>query len=398
MENSKIKIDLDKRLKHLDKIEIENLINRYYNGEKAKKLVEEYQIDVSYSRLYTIFPPIISDDQICPNCQIPMIIKRKSRSSYNPNKGMARCQKCGHTDDIFCNCDYCYEKKRKAQLEAQKKARIKIKKKKELINRAYNMDEHIKVKMENLSFQQKVYLGSLLRLALSEDMETICPLNSIERNLAPTTNFSSEIISELADNKIIVVNPQSPIEAFVESPEDSEFPNVYYIYDVIYSCNIDANDNYIESISTIINPPEIRDIDKNEALLLWKKIALDECLEYLYDQMNKVNFNFNAGSKTVMVLEDLLKHFSVSQIFGIIYKSIANATKWYQESRISKAHAANSVIGNCQRLGEKAIANNWDLNKYNRISSCPQSMISEFFFNRVLRIESLGFHMPPTSL
>jgi hypothetical protein len=95
--------------------------------------------------------------------------------------------------------------------------------------------------------------------------------------------------------------------------------------------------------------------DKNEALIIWKEIALNECLEYFKYQMDKVKFDFNPGEKTSTVFKDLLEHFSVAQIYGIIYKAIANAIRYYQETNIARKQAANSVIGNCQRYGEKTI-------------------------------------------
>ncbi|MCC9294963.1 hypothetical protein LN736_08855 [Clostridium sp. WLY-B-L2] len=63
---------------------------------------------------------------------------------------------------------------------------------------------------------------------------------------------------------------------------------------------------------------------------------MSECLEYLNFQMDSVRFDFNPGKKTIAVFNDLLDNFSVSQIYGIIYKAITNATKFCQGSDISK--------------------------------------------------------------
>ena len=114
--------------------------------------------------------------------------------------------------------------------------------------------------------------------------------------------------------------------------------------------------------------------------------------------MKNVKFDFSIGEKTIVTFVDMLEKFSVSQIYGIIYKNIANATKYYQESNISKKQAANSVIGNCQRYYESAILQNWDLAKYGRVYDIPQSVISEFLFNRIIGIGKLGFDMPPVDL
>ena len=42
---------------------------------------------------------------------------------------------------------------------------------------------------------------------------------------------------------------------------------------------------------------------------MWKEIALQECLEYLNYQMEKVNFEFNPGDKTLLIMKELLNDF-----------------------------------------------------------------------------------------
>ena len=92
----------------------------------------------------------------------------------------------------------------------------------------------------------------------------------------------------------------------------------------------------------------------------------------------------------------ILNDFSVSQIYGIIWRAVADASKLYLEKGISKKHAANSVIGACERYAERAKINGWDLTQYNRIKDLPQSVLSLFYFNRVLGIGEMGFRVPPT--
>lgn len=273
-----------------------------------------------------------------------------------------------------------------------------IEKKKALINKTYNTSKYKKANIESLSFTQRVYLGALLRLAVSEDKKYIKPLETLNGELAPTLKYSKEIIETLYLSRIMLVSTESPMEAFFESSEEDKFPNLYYINKVIHALNVDFDDGTVEHIEKIMNPGKINDEDKEEALKIWKEIALEECLEYLYYQMDKVNFDFSAGEKTVRILKELLEHFSVAQIYGIIYKSIAKATRYYQETNVTNKQAANSVIGHCQKYGERALIENWNLVKYHRAYDLPQSMISEFFFNLVINIGNLGFEIAPISL
>ena len=395
-------IEIHEKLRHLTMLQIESLMNKYYNGIKASDIIKEYNIDTTSSKLYTLFPPIICEDIICPVCNEPMYKERDSKSSYSWNKKKPFCAICGHTDEIICKCNYCIAEREKVRkLNEERMVRI-LQEKREKIKKVYDLNI-VPVNYSELNFREKVFLGALLRTSLSEDMEVILPLNDAERELAPTIGYIKEILSYLIGRGVVSVDSNSSIDAFLDSNEekDIEFPNVYYITMVKYRINIVGDEDIKNILSKIINPKSFSDADKEDALNIWKEIALEECIEYfeyLEYQMKSVRFDFNIGEKTIAIFKDLLENFSVSQIYGIIYKSVANATKYYQESSVSKKQAANSVIGGCQRYAERAMINNWELAKYSRIKELPQSMISEFFFDRVIGVGSLGFNMPPSEL
>lgn len=59
--------------------------------------------------------------------------------------------------------------------------------------------------------------------------------------------------------------------------------------------------------------------------------------------MNKVKFTTDIGEKTRKTFERMVDYFSLSEIFYIINKSIANGTKFYQSGEYFKAHAINIV-------------------------------------------------------
>lgn len=392
-------IEIHEKLRHLTILQIESLMNKYYNGVKASDIIKEYNIDTTSSKLYSLFPPIICEDIICPVCNEPMYKERDSKSSYSWNKKKPFCAICGHTDEIICKCNYCIAEREKVRkLNEERKVRI-LQEKREKIKKVYDLNI-VPVNYSELNFREKVFLGALLRTSLSEDMEVILPLNDAERELAPTIGYIKEILSYLIGRGVISVDSNSSIDAFLDSNEekDIEFPNVYYITMVKYRINIVGDEEIKNILSKIINPKSFSDADKEDALNIWKEIALEECIEYFEYQMKSVRFDFNIGEKTIAIFKDLLENFSVSQIYGIIYKSVANATKYYQESSVSKKQAANSVIGGCQRYAERTMINNWELAKYSRIKELPQSMISEFFFDRVIGVGSLGFNMPPSEL
>ena len=48
---------MQKDLGHLSSEEIEALMQRYYNGEAASRLIKEYKLSVRAAELYKLFPP-----------------------------------------------------------------------------------------------------------------------------------------------------------------------------------------------------------------------------------------------------------------------------------------------------------------------------------------------------
>lgn len=106
------------------------------------------------------------------------------------------------------------------------------------------------------------------------------------------------------------------MEAF---PTDSEdFPNTFYTYEVTYFLNLVFPPNKQDLFTEILNPSYYSADYADEALALWKEIAVAECIEYLQYQLDKVNFEFTPGEKTYKTFEIILNDFSVSQVYGII--------------------------------------------------------------------------------
>ncbi|WP_411682865.1 hypothetical protein [Clostridium thailandense] len=126
--------EVNPKLKHLTDEQLQELIERYYNGERVNTLIEEYEIaDTLPGTLCKLFPPMLLKDTFCPNCNAPMFKLRESRSGYSHTEPF--CTVCGHdNNNHFCKCDYCKKKEeeRKLRLEKERtrksKTRIRIKK------------------------------------------------------------------------------------------------------------------------------------------------------------------------------------------------------------------------------------------------------------------------------
>lgn len=353
------------KLKHLDNEDIQNLIERYYNKEKISDLIMEYGIECKPSELIKLFPSKIVKEK-CPYCKCNMVkdyVSRSMSSLYRDND--IYCPKCKHIyNDKNCSCTNCISIKRNIIISNNNK-----------IN---------EINYNKINDIDKIYLAAIIRGIEYNEIATnniiFETLDSSINKIGPTYGFEMEILRRLFKNSIISININSEVSAFTGNLVDGDFGEKYYINKVKYNLNI----NYM---SNIVNPNiNITKTNINEIYFLAREIILEECYEYLIYQMEKVKFTFTPGKTTKEVFEDLLDKFSLGQVYSIIYNSITNATRYYQEGKVTKKQAANSVITRCRSYGERVIANNWDLKVYSRPYECRQSLISELLFNRIIKI------------
>lgn len=374
-----------KDLSHLSDNEIAGLMERYYSGESATKLIKEYSLSARPSDLFRLFPPEVFDKYLCEYCNLELVIDRRSKTMNDLPKYEKDlyCPNCGHRPYFTgCRCDNCVQEQARLKEEQQEKIA------------AYYSKSRVPVDFFSLSFENKVFLGALCRALLKENLYEVSPYSDSNVTLAPSGDLCHELYSGLIHNNVIAVSPISPLDAF--DINDDEFPSVFYTYSVTYNLNLLFPPNKQDLFTEILNPTYYSPEHSGEALDLWKKIAVAECIEYLQHQLNNVGFEFSPGEKTYKTFEIILNDFSVAQIYGVIWKAVADSSKLYLEKGLSKSHAANSVIGNCERYAERAKINHWNLTPYRRIRDLPQSTLSTFFFNRVLGIGDMGFEVPPT--
>lgn len=392
---------IDKKISHLSKEQIIEVITSYYDGEKIKDILARYEIKTIASNLVRVFPPVISDE-FCMKCKSPIVITLQSRSYSNYiNDQQKFCSNCGHQEMPFCKCESCKKEKIEAKKLAEEQQEKLLEKKRLLLCDFYDEDNWEKISEKDLSLEDRLYLAVVLKGALSEDISCIEPLEKVEEKIAPTPDFRRETIKTLTGRDILVPSLKSKINDFeVEySTEDEERYEIsYYIYKVRYRINIEPEDYDYDAMIKRLMYPDLSKMEgfKEFCYEMWKRVSLNECLQYLLYQMEKVGYSFNPGEKTIKVFEELLDYFSVSQVYGIIYRAVANSTQRYQAREITKIHAQNSVITSCENYGQRALAQGWQLTHYSRIKDLPETYISTVLFTSIMQIAELGFSEKPT--
>ncbi|MEA1227985.1 hypothetical protein ODQ17_01300 [Acinetobacter sp. IRS14] len=384
--------EVNAAISHLTNEDVTELINQYYAGVKVKELIDQYNLNIPPSKIISLFP-LLKLEIKCEFCNIPMVTKLNSKSSYEQlSRKDIICLKCKHLQNRLCNCLKCKQKVKNQELERKHQQDILNNKKLAYLD---NLQGLPCVAEEDLSLTDRIYLASLLRGCLHENIKYIEEIHLKKSVITPYQDFTTELLQHLISKNIIVPSPENDLSQFREKGDGNIS---YYIYYIKYKINIYPDDGNYEMLIHRLMYPRSENflVNSNFCYEFWKKIAFFEAIQYLMFKMESVRYDFSPGPKTTTVFQNLVTNFSVGQIYNIIYRAIANSTEQYQSGKITKAHAQNMVISSCEGQGERAIANNWNLTNYSRVKELPQSQLSKIFFDSILQISYLGFTEKPT--
>lgn len=333
----------------------------------------------------------------CEDCQKAYVFS--SRSDLSSNRKYLLLPT---SEKVSYVCSDCQSNRREKELQERKKMEEEEKRAREIIEKekrqkireVYDLSDRDQVDIKSLSLTNIVYLFSIMRAGAYENLSKIMPVAMFEQPLSPTKEFTSEIIRHLYENKLIYVHPDTESEGFVDDDIEG-----FYIWHVYYAPPLSktSRDNPTELFSELLsclNESWSEDWCQ-EALTLWKRVALEETKEYLLFVLNEHHFEFSPGEKTNQYLEFALQHFSTAQVFNTIWRAAKDAAAYYQREGISKKQASNSAIASIQRISERAVAEHWEVKPFGRNFKRPQTMVSEVLYNSALKISDEGFTLVP---
>ena len=134
----------------------------------------------------------------------------------------------------------------------------------------------------------------------------------------------------------------------------------------------------------------------DQALSLWKELALHECLETFEHQGQLHRLQPPAGEKTIVTFQALLEDLSVAQVYNIVWSAARNAAAYYQRGGVTKQQASNSMVGGCRTRADKAKVEGWEIKPYGRNYERPRSELSHVLHDAFLKIGNLGFTARPS--
>lgn len=402
----------------LSKKELADFFDYYYSGGAVKKWLKEHDVDTSHTSIHEHFPPEELEER-CDQCGEKLYKKRLARSNTNEDdlKASVYCPACNHRPNVDkCECEKC--KQKPERLEEERRSAVK----EYCENRAKQ-----KKPFSELSFCAKVFLGVALRASSSPDLKRINPIVDALCKVVPSGgNCKWYIMDTLAREKSISPSPDAPIDAFCF---EKGIPVTYYPARMLFNLNIETDWSDYSLYLNLTSPSYFSKDDKDAAIQLWREIASYECQEYLEYQLDLFDFNYVFEKRTDAIFLSLLYDYSVSQIYSIIWASVSKLLREIVDARLTlkaleesvhvetdktelektqklinnskkdleemEKNAQNKVLLWCQSYSNLPDCEKKKIGLFNRIEALPQSEISAFFFNQVIKIGDKGFYRVP---
>lgn len=250
------------------------------------------------------------------------------------------------------------------------------------------------IPIESLSIRERLYLCTLLICCLPESGGNLIPPAKSNLKLAPTPDLVSNLLQALWNRRIIEIDPFENRESH---EVDSEGSRLAHLDRVTWITNVKTEKamSTAQLIAELVVPSLVNDELLDEAEEIWKELALEESIEYLTYRRLRVGFDNDVADKTREYFADLLGHFSVGQMYNLINRSVEKAVTRQREEGLANRHTSNLISHGCKSYGEHALAQGWQIKPFRRDFKCPQSVISQLFFDRLLLMEDEWFVKRP---
>lgn len=376
-------------LSHLTEDQIEELMDRYYRGENVYKLLEQFKVNCHPSRLWSTFPkkPVEAE---CRVCGAPLYVLRRSRTwKYYCGSETSQCEQCGHHEGRKCDCPACRDARdREAQLvEMREKERVA-----EFCSQTWQYERR-EVIVGDLSLTTAVALVALVRSGGWDKDESVLPWGSAGAPFSPAVvDYRRDLADMLIAAGLVAPSPLSNSEAFLyfADGEPGWCPEM-----VKWVILHPAPSRLVREIVETAESPDWPERWIQDVPNLWHSLAAAECWEFCALSMRKRGLPMPGSVALRELIDGLLRHFSVSHCCQVLWSGAARATDSMARRNLTRQHAANYMIGACQRMADRARAEGWDLKGFNRNYELSRSEMSHVLHDVFLQHGEDGFFRCP---
>jgi len=373
--------DGNRRFSDLTTEEAEKVMELYYGGERVDSILERFGLSMRASDLVKAFPPQVHLGAPCARCNAASLhSKRRSRTAKG--EPQIYCPHCGHEPwNGHCRCEGCVAERAAEAHRRQEEAQVR---EQDLADKLHlyiawcNSAEPFNP--ADLTIRQRVYLAALIRSRLSDQGLYLNTLAHDGPRLAPTEEMEIEVLRALYKAGIIHLHPGNGIKAFtVEGGEIKSF----LLDRVFWTVN---EETYGEPFSHAhvaeLSSVRVAREEHDESVALWRELAAAECFDFLSFLAGEHQFEIKVGPKTMHVVNELLARFPAAEAFSLISTAVRRAASYYQRGGVYRAQAANSIVGNLERLGLRAIELKWEMTPFRR--RVDPSTLSDVLSHQVL--------------
>jgi len=380
-----------RRSTQLTEQELKHLMARYYDGEKATDLIEEFQLDIAPPHLIQLFPIRILGDMLCPYCSEPMHQRPPSRAALRRGRSMSTpfCTRCKHKNAESCKCKNC-----KVNIREQH-----VLQHQELIKQLLNLrhpERTSSIRTRDLSFRQAFFLVCLGRAGRYEEDTLIRSIQCHEISLAPTKDFAIKIVRFLFNQKLINI-AASPLEYFVL--DDSG--DISTIWDQIQfdpHLGVEELENacilYRLKIN-LLRQDRWSAAWREDLLEMWRELALQECLGYLDSALSSHGLACCDKTKILQVLSSTLKTNSILEICNFIQKAVDDAAGHLLKEGTSHQQAIDIVIRSIQKSTGRAVDEESNVKLFPKDSRCRKNIMA-MQFAHILSLDEHYFTAVPS--
>lgn len=370
-------------LGHLNNAEMGELIDRYYAGERLSDLLRDFNVQCRANQLCAHFPPEPSD-QVCRYCGAQMVRPRPARSAYDTHQ--LHCSGCLHVESRHCDCHGCKESRR---LYAETQAKQRKERAEQFSARRWSYEE-THVQPEDLSAREAVALICLVRSGGWLDEARTGPLHSADIPLAPAApKFVEGLLEGLINRGLVSPDPNSSVSAFLELNGEIRDWNLQVVN---WTFRIPRPVDFVSSIEELAAQSEWPPEWHAQSLELWHDLAVAECWEFCQYSVSTRGLPMPGTVGVLSLIENLLRDFSVSQCYQLLWASAGGATDYRARKSVSAQHASNYLIGECQRRADRSRAEGWPIKGFHRNFKLGRSQLSHVLHDVFLKHGEAGFY------
>ncbi|UTY23706.1 hypothetical protein [Treponema denticola] len=377
----KIRDELLQTVSHLSNNEIQSMRTDYFSAMKSTELKKKYKITsykFSLGKCHYVFP-LKETKEICPNCGEKLFLLENPRDDLrSSNDNVLFCEACDHEETSSCDCNFCTEIRKDLK-------KIELERKRKFIYERIDFDNFVPISLKKLTYREKFLLGTLIQAGIEDDFKTLKPFSACSMQIFPSDEELNSVLNELKLKHLLEFSPRSQLNWFEPDYENNNFQ--YYWKNVQFQINIKEIDENPTITREFLNPQDwMLSYPKNDPTI-WEEIVYWEALSLFNYILDYFNISYEIGKETEVFFWTVTKQLPLAVVYSIIYQSGKNIAAYSRTNQCPKYIAYNSILQNMRSKRDKIIAGQFQRWEYNRPDKeCPQSIVSQYYFNTILKI------------